>query len=160
VKQKHLYIVWAINFALMSIIILTGPLWGVPGTSTSFLFVIIFSPLSAFLSYWYLKKSKQVTDEEKVSISPTPPVNASNEEKISFYRKIMIGGIIGSSFLIIITVMDLNELGSGESVMVWFPIAFLYKIGGYWFTILSLIGVLAFIVIRLSFKIKRLASQS
>ena len=93
-------------------------------------FAIGFSAFCAVRAYSCFKDVRLVRDEERAF---APSVNASVSEQIAHCKRILI--ICGIVFpaLAIITAIDLNSLENGnrESVMLVFPIAFLYHVGGF-----------------------------
>jgi hypothetical protein len=99
----------------------------------------------SYKSYTCFRDLKVVRQEDMVY---APPKDATVQEQISYFKRILILSAIAFPILSIWIYLDLNSLESGEvdSVRLWEPVAFLYNIGGYWAAILT-VPVLGIIVL-------------
>lgn len=126
-------------FLLGLIIVLKSDLFGL---IFGILFILIFS----YKSYSSYRQLKNVPSDEKMY---TPPINASVQDQINSYKRVMIAGSIAIVALSIWVFIQLNELESGkvDSVKLWGPIPLLYDLGGYWLAVLSTPAVGVFVLV-------------
>lgn len=129
--KSWLYIISALFFLCL-------PLWaniGENGLGLPFSFFM--AALFTFLAYHNFKKIKNTRDQE---MAYAPPIDATINQQIKFYKTYLIIGIIGFILLALITIPDLNDLQSKniERAHLWAPIAILYNHFGYWTAVCSL----------------------
>ncbi|TGJ98691.1 hypothetical protein EHQ53_12230 [Leptospira langatensis] len=110
---------------------------------TGLILSIALGLLAAFFSYRMFKNLKDIREEDQAY---APPLDASVDEKVTYYKKILYISLIVFPSLSIIVILDLNSLESGEAATVrtWALVAFIYEQFGYWAAILAapVLGVL------------------
>lgn len=117
--------------------------------------ILIFLSIKSYASFM---KVQNIKDEDN---NLGPPTNSSNDEKISYYKRILLIAIPAFIILSVWIFWQLYnlELGLVESVSLWEPISLLYDWGGFWVAVLAtpILGIL--LVIELIFKIKKLRNS-
>jgi hypothetical protein len=95
--------------------------------------LICFCTIRGFLTFKQIAKTRE---EERVW---QPPTDAPAIKKVQYYKKMIWLGCVAFPALTILTVMNLNDLESGQeaSVQLVAPVALLYQFGGYWIAALS-----------------------
>jgi hypothetical protein len=159
-KKNYLFFRAVLFFAgacLIPVILMTQDI-----DSTSTYLSIGFALLLLLLSVRYYNQFKKTNTEEKLDTPYAPAANASFAEQKTFYKRMLIAGIIAFAILTAWTAIDLNDLESGavSSISLWGPLSFIYKTGGYWPTVLALpvtgiISIVAFLV-----KIKKINADT
>lgn len=81
-------------------------------------------------------------------LSEGPTTDATADDRIGFHRRLIFIATPLFLFLSLWIIYDLNRLESSEveSVSIWAPIAFLYKIGGYWSAVFTVPALGLFVV--------------
>jgi hypothetical protein len=120
-------------------------------------FGVIFLCFLSYKSYSCFKQLETTREEDRVY---APNTDASAEESVGFYKKMIFIGIPAFIGLSLWTYFDLNNLESGnvESVRLWEPISLLYEFGGFWIAVLAtpLLGIVSvFLLIRKIQEVKR-----
>ncbi len=95
-----------------------------------------FGALMAGLALYNFRNARKVPEDQPLG---GPPPNSSLAQQLAFYRRTLVLAVIAFAVLSAWIAMDLNALESGrrESVTLWAPIAFLYRLGGYWLAVLA-----------------------
>ncbi|TGK07693.1 hypothetical protein EHO59_06220 [Leptospira semungkisensis] len=141
-KLKDYTLLRSILTAGMALFCLSLPLWE-ELDQTGLILSIVIGLAFAFFSYRMFKNLKNIREEEQAYV---PPLDATVEEKITYYKKILYLSVVIFPLLSIIIILDLNSLESGsvESVRIWAPVAFMYEQFGYWAAILAapILGIL------------------
>ena len=143
-KKKHYHILQACLYGIGALFFISFPLWiEVDDPEFGYPFICIMAAVFAYLSFRNFKQINESREEDQVY---RPNTDDSIEEQIAFYKKYIIGWVVGISLLSIITILDLNDLVSGKekSVRLLQPAAFVYEQFGYWPALLALpvIGVI------------------
>jgi hypothetical protein len=119
----------ACGHALVAVFTISLPLW-VPVDEFGFNFVVGFTALLMVIAYWDYRESRQASDKERAY---QPPIDASTEQQIAYYKKFLGFTLVSFPVLSIVTIYQLHSLQSGdETESVWIPVALAYEWGGYW----------------------------
>lgn len=147
-KQKHYHLLRGWLFAACAFFFIIFLLFvdiGENGLGLPFgIFIIV---IFAFLSYRHFNSIKDTRQEDIVY---APPTDASNDEKVKYYKRVLYIGVPAFIVVSLINLFNLNKLVSGEvdNIMIWAPVAFLYDKFGYFTAVLSvpLLGILVVIL--------------
>ncbi len=119
----------ACGHALLAVFTMSLPLW-LPVDEFGFYFVLGFTTLLMVIAYGDYRESRQASDKERAF---QPPIDASAEQQIAYYKKFLGLTLIAFPVLSIVTIYQLHSLQSGDDTeSVWIPVALAYDWGGYW----------------------------
>jgi len=115
--------------AAVAVFTISLPLW-VPVDQFGFNFVLGFTALLMVLAYRDYRDSRNASTNARAFL---PPIDASPEQQIAYYRRFLNITLVAFPVLSLITFYQLHALQSGgDTQSVWFPAALAYDWGGFW----------------------------